>query len=98
MKKALFLLELYLSNSTPTPEAMKPDSTTNPEHKLPVVFFIGIKVIRYRIVRDRYAGFECQKWRLWFPFWVQMGYTNTHPSIEKAISYIVTDRTVVLSS
>lgn len=77
---------------------MKPTPTTNPEHELPVVFFMGIKVIRYRIVRDNYLGFECQKWRLWFPFWIQMDFGNTHPSIEKAISYIENDRTVVLSS
>ena len=69
----------------------------NTKHELPVVFFLGIKVIRYRIVRDGYAGFECQKWRLWFPFWLQMGYANTHPSIDRAISYIKNDGTVVLS-
>ena len=85
-------------NNRPNPPSMKPDPTTNPEYKLPVVFFMGIKVIRYRIVRDRYSGFECQKWRLWFPFWIQMGYSNTHSSIEKAISYIKNDKTVVLSS
>ena len=64
---------------------------------LPAVFFLGIKVVRYRIVRDSYNGFECQKWRIWFPFWIQMGFTNTHPTLEKAINYI-TNRGVVLSS
>lgn len=37
----------------------------------------------YRIVRDRYAGFEVQSRRWWWPFWVQ-GRTNTHSSVENA--------------
>lgn len=77
---------------------MSDENYNNAKHELPVVFFLGIKVIRYRIVRDNYCGFECQKWRLWFPFWLEMGYANTHPSIDKAISYIKNDGTVVISS
>ena len=65
---------------------------------LPAVFFLGIKVVRYRIVKDNYNGFECQKWRLWFPFWCQMGLTNTHPTLERAIAFIENDGFVVLSS
>lgn len=37
----------------------------------------------YRIVRDRYAGFEVQWWRWWWPFWEQPR-TNTHETVEKA--------------
>lgn len=47
-----------------------------------------MKLKRYRIVRDNYAGYECQIWRLWWPFWMQMGYTNTHSKIEYARLYI----------
>lgn len=55
---------------------------------LPVVYFLGIKVKRYRIVKDNYRGYECQKWKLWFPFWVQINYVNTQRTIEEAIKYI----------
>ena len=44
--------------------------------------------VKYRIVRDNYAGYECQVWRPWFPFWVQMHIVNTHLSLESAIDYI----------
>jgi len=50
-----------------------------------------MKLIKYRIVKDQHAGYECQKWRLWFPFWVQMGYVNTHSSLERAKEYIEND-------
>lgn len=38
----------------------------------------------YRIVRDNYRGFEVQIRRWWWPFWKQVGFTNTHYSIEEA--------------
>jgi hypothetical protein len=47
-----------------------------------------MKLIKYRIVRDDYCGYECQVWRLWFPFWLQMNGVNTHISLESAIDYI----------
>lgn len=47
-----------------------------------------MKIKRYRIVKDGYCGYECQVWRLWFPFWVQMGFCNTHVSVEDAEAYI----------
>ena len=47
-----------------------------------------MKLKKYRVVRDTYLGYECQIWRLWWPFWCQMGFTNTHISIEKAKEYI----------
>lgn len=40
----------------------------------------------WRIVTDRYCGFEVQSWRWWWPFWIQ-GATNTHSSIELAEAY-----------
>ena len=64
---------------------------------LPAVFLFGIKVVRYRIVKDNYAGYECQKWRIWFPFWFQIG-INTHCTIDHAIGFIVNNKTVVMSS
>lgn len=42
---------------------------------------------RYRIVRDNYLGYEVQYWRLWYPFWVQAGGSNTHDSLEEARLY-----------
>lgn len=67
---------------------------------LPSVSFLGIRVVRYRIIRDSYLGYECQKWRLWFPFWQMMGFTNTHRTIEEAVRYIKVraQHTVVMSS
>ena len=47
-----------------------------------------MRIRKYRIVRDKYRGYECQVWRLWFPFWVQMNVVNTHISLESAIHYI----------
>jgi hypothetical protein len=40
---------------------------------------------RYRVVRDGYAGYEAQVWRIWLPIWLQIGFTNTSPSIERAV-------------
>ena len=47
-----------------------------------------IKLKKYRIVKDTYAGYECQIWRLWWPFWCQMNFTNTHRTIEQAKDFI----------
>jgi hypothetical protein len=44
---------------------------------------------KYRIVTDSYSGYEAQVKYWWFPFaWYQMGYTNTHASIEDAKRFI----------
>lgn len=43
-----------------------------------------MKIIKYRIVEDLYAGYEVQIWRLWFPFWIQKNVTNTYSTLEKA--------------
>lgn len=47
-----------------------------------------MKLTRHRIVTDNYAGYECQIWRVYWPFWVQMGFTNTRLSIGEARAYI----------
>lgn len=40
----------------------------------------------YRIVSDRWSGFEVQVWRWWWPFWV-MPTCNTHRSVERAEAF-----------
>jgi hypothetical protein len=47
---------------------------------------------KYRIVTDKYAGYEAQVWRWYWPFWSQMS-INTHKTIEQAREYI--DRNAV---
>jgi hypothetical protein len=55
-----------------------------------------IKFKKYRIVKDNFNGYECQVWRLWFPFWVQMNFSNTHTSIEKAKCFIENNSNTVV--
>jgi hypothetical protein len=43
---------------------------------------------RYRIVTDRYSGYEVQSRRWWFPFWIQCDGTNTHLTIDRAKEFI----------
>jgi hypothetical protein len=43
---------------------------------------------RFRIVTDKYLGFEVQIKKWYYPFWLQVGYTNTHLSIEDAKDFI----------
>ena len=44
---------------------------------------------KYRIVKDKYLGFEVQVKIWWLPFWwYQCGGINTHHSIENAERYI----------
>lgn len=59
-------------------------------NKLPFESFLGIKTFKYRIVTDKYAGFEIQVWSIFWPFWHQP-YINTNISIEQAIKYIQRD-------
>lgn len=42
---------------------------------------------RYRIVTDRWNGFEVQVWRWWWPFW-EMPSINTSPSVEAAKTWL----------
>jgi hypothetical protein len=56
---------------------------------------------RYRIVTDRYLGYEVQSRIWWFPFWIQCKddryyCTNTHPTIEKAKEFI--ERRIIKSN
>lgn len=53
---------------------------------------------QYRVVRDDWAGFECQIKRWWWPFWSQMDSTNTHSSLEDAKAYINEHKNKVLYS
>jgi hypothetical protein len=43
---------------------------------------------QYRIVRDLYLGYEVQIRRWWCPIWMQMDFSNTHPSIERAEKWL----------
>jgi len=48
---------------------------------------------RYRIVTDRYLGYEVQSRRWWFPFWIQCSddryyCANTHHSVDAAKAFI----------
>lgn len=57
-----------------------------------------IKYKKYRVVRDTYSGFECQIWRWYWPFWVSMGFTNTHKTLDNAIKYIESHKTPLYES
>lgn len=43
---------------------------------------------KYRVVKDRWLGFQVQEWRWWWPFWTQSGFTNTHSSLEAALRWL----------
>jgi hypothetical protein len=51
------------------------------------MFFEGRTWARYRVVRDYYSGYETQIFRFWWPFWVQVGGTNTHSTAAKAEAF-----------
>jgi hypothetical protein len=42
---------------------------------------------KFRIVSDRYAGFEVQSWIWYFPFWIEAGGVNTFETVEQAELY-----------
>ncbi len=44
---------------------------------------------RYRIYPDQWAGYEVRVWRIWWPFWVLMGFANTFETAEKAEAYAI---------
>lgn len=44
----------------------------------------GGQAVKYRIVRDRYLGFEAQFRPRWWPLWSQCFGCNTSPSVERA--------------
>lgn len=39
---------------------------------------------KYRIVTDRYLGYEVQIKYWWWPFWTELHGVNTYPSVESA--------------
>lgn len=39
---------------------------------------------KYRIVKDGYLGYESQYRPIWWPFWSQCFFCNTHETIEEA--------------
>jgi hypothetical protein len=46
-----------------------------------------MKLSKYRVVKDNYNGYEVQVWRWWFPFWCELGGTNSFESLEEAVEY-----------
>jgi hypothetical protein len=54
---------------------------------------------RYRVIRDRFSGFEAQVRYWWFPFyWSQIDSCNTSATLEKAKWYIEAHKTLVVHS
>ncbi len=51
---------------------------------------------KYRIVRDAYAGFEVQRWFIWWPFWTMSGFCNTHSTVEKARAFAANNANLVV--
>ena len=47
---------------------------------------------QYRIVTDKFLGYEVQYSYWWLPFYIQLGLTNTHDTISKAKEYIEQDK------
>ena len=60
-------------------------------YKLPSRTFRGVKIVKYRIVTDRWAGYKALKWRIWFPFWVGLSQINVFESVFSAVEYIHKD-------
>lgn len=43
-----------------------------------------MKKVKYRIVTDDWGGYEAQYKLWWWPFWLQLFWTNTSSTIEGA--------------
>jgi hypothetical protein len=52
---------------------------------------------KYRIVRDKFAGYEVQIWRWYWPFWKQP-YVNTHDTVEYAEKWARNHAAVVVKN
>jgi len=50
-------------------------------------FFKSVFKPKYRIIADTYAGYEVQVRKWYSPFYFQIGFTNTHITIEKATEF-----------
>lgn len=44
---------------------------------------------KYRVVRDRYCGYEAQVKRWWWPFWKELDGINTWRSLEQAEAFCI---------
>jgi hypothetical protein len=54
---------------------------------------------RYRVIRDKYCGFEAQVMYGWFPFrWSQINYCNTSTTLEMAKNFIEIHKGIVVYS
>jgi hypothetical protein len=42
---------------------------------------------KYRIMPDIFGGYQVEVWKIWFPFWVQVGFVNTHCTREAAVKF-----------
>ena len=47
---------------------------------------------RYRITKDRYLGWQVDVWYIYWPFWQQLGFSNTFSTREKALQYAEDDQ------
>ena len=65
---------------------MKPDQTKT-DGAAPVSSTPWFGAPRYRIVTDRWNGFEVQVWRWWWPFW-EMPAVNTSASPRQAKEWL----------
>jgi hypothetical protein len=54
---------------------------------------------RYRVIRDKYSGFEAQVMHWWFPlYWFQINYCNTSRTLEMAKNFIEIHKGIVVYS
>lgn len=51
---------------------------------------------RYRIVKDRYCGYEVQQWCWWWPVWTTCAFSNTHTTVERAEAWLAGYRKLVV--
>lgn len=47
---------------------------------------------QYRIVTDKFLGYEVQYSYWWLPFYIQLGWANTYSTISKAKEHIEHDK------
>ena len=52
---------------------------------LPCKRFLGIKIVKYRIIKDMFHGYAPQKWRIYWPFWCGIDTSHNDPISFKTI-------------
>lgn len=57
-----------------------------PAHNLPIPWWKS-----YRIVDTGYNSFEVQEKYIWWPFWIDLGYSNSRPTIAECELLIIRD-------